>query len=331
VRDFVDSRVVGGVQQIKTHIDFHTFGELVLWPYGYTFNDIPEDMPVDDHATFVALGQAMAASNGYTPQQSSDLYITDGSIDDWLYGIHRIFSYAFEMYPVSSAQAVNFYPPDEVIATETARNREAILTLIERADCPWAIIGKQAQYCGANAGALFADNFDGAGTGWSVNPAGTDTATRGLWALADPKPTTASGPKQLGNAQSGKRALVTGPMAGGSGAHDVDGGVTTALSAPINLPAGAPAITLSFYGYLAHGSNSSSDDFLRVKVIGTTTATVFEELGAANDDDAAWQRFNVSLQAFAGQTVRLEIQCADQAGESLVECGVDTLSVKAAP
>ena len=30
------SRVVGGVQQIKAHIDFHTYSELVLWPYGYT-------------------------------------------------------------------------------------------------------------------------------------------------------------------------------------------------------------------------------------------------------------------------------------------------------
>ena len=36
VRDFVNSRVVGGVQQIKTRIDFHTYSELVLWPYGYT-------------------------------------------------------------------------------------------------------------------------------------------------------------------------------------------------------------------------------------------------------------------------------------------------------
>src|SRR4051812_558102 len=35
VRDFINSRVVG-TQQIKAHIDFHTYSELVLWPYGYT-------------------------------------------------------------------------------------------------------------------------------------------------------------------------------------------------------------------------------------------------------------------------------------------------------
>ncbi len=151
IRDFVDSRVVGGLQQIKTNIDFHTYGELVLWPYGYTYTDVPSDMTVDDHDTFVTMGQAMAATNGYTPQQSSDLYITDGTIDDWMYGVHRIFSFTFEMYPVSSSPG--FYPPDEVIPAETARNREAILYLIENAGCPYAVIGKQAQYCETPPGA----------------------------------------------------------------------------------------------------------------------------------------------------------------------------------
>ena len=36
MRDFVRSRVVDGRQRIRTHITFHTAGELVLWPYGYT-------------------------------------------------------------------------------------------------------------------------------------------------------------------------------------------------------------------------------------------------------------------------------------------------------
>ena len=36
VADFVNSRVVGGQQQIRTHISFHANGELILCPYGYT-------------------------------------------------------------------------------------------------------------------------------------------------------------------------------------------------------------------------------------------------------------------------------------------------------
>jgi carboxypeptidase T len=146
VRDLVNSRVIGGTQQIKAQIDFHTYAELIMWPYGYTLTDVPADMTQDDHDTFVTMGQAMAATNGYTPQQGSDLYITDGSIRDWLYGVHRIFSFTFEMYPVTSGQG-GFYPPDEVIPAQTTRNRAAVLYLLEHSDCVYTVIGKQGQYC----------------------------------------------------------------------------------------------------------------------------------------------------------------------------------------
>jgi hypothetical protein len=152
VRDFVASRVIDDVQQITAHIDFHTYGELVMWPYGYTPTDVPVDMTQDDHDVFVEIGEAMAATNDYTPQQLHDLYVTDGTITDWLYGAHRIFSYTFEMYPVTSGQG-GFYPPDEVIPAETGRNREAVLILLEEAGCPYAVIGKAAAYCEAAPGA----------------------------------------------------------------------------------------------------------------------------------------------------------------------------------
>lgn len=146
VADFVRSRVVGGVQQIKAGIDFHTYSELVLWPFGYTYSDTTTGMTADDYAAFRTVGQKMAASNGYTAQQSSDLYITDGSIDDYLWGTHKIFGYTYEMYPRSSSSG-GFYPPDEVIERETSRNRDAVLQLLENADCMYRSIGKAAQYC----------------------------------------------------------------------------------------------------------------------------------------------------------------------------------------
>ncbi|WP_329271563.1 M14 family metallopeptidase [Streptomyces sp. NBC_01451] len=146
VADFVRSRVVGGVQQIKTGIDFHTYSELVLWPFGYTTANTTTGMTQDDRDAFATVGGKMAASNGYTPEQSSDLYITDGSIDDYLWGSQKIFAYTFEMYPTSSSGG-GFYPPDEVIDRETARNRDAVLQLLENSDCMYRSIGKQTQYC----------------------------------------------------------------------------------------------------------------------------------------------------------------------------------------
>ncbi|MFI9205379.1 M14 family metallopeptidase [Streptomyces sp. NPDC053048] len=145
VADFVRSRIVGGKQRITAAIDFHTYSELVLWPFGWTYDDTAPGMTRDERDAFAAVGKSMAASNGYTPEQSSDLYITDGTIDDWLWGDQKIFGYTFEMYPSSGNGG--FYPPDEVIDRETARNRDAVLQLLENADCMYRSIGKEAQYC----------------------------------------------------------------------------------------------------------------------------------------------------------------------------------------
>ncbi|TJZ45357.1 zinc carboxypeptidase [Streptomyces piniterrae] len=146
VSDFVRGRNVGGKQQITAAIDFHTYSELVLWPFGWTDADTGEGMTQDDHDAFAAVGKGMAKSNGYTPEQSSDLYITDGSIDDWLWGDQKIFAYTFEMYP-SSAGDGGFYPRDSVIPKETSRNRDAVLQLLENSDCMYRSIGKEDQYC----------------------------------------------------------------------------------------------------------------------------------------------------------------------------------------
>ena len=321
VRDFVNSRVVGGAQQIKAHIDFHTYSELVLWPYGYTTANTAPGLTADDEAMLSTLGRQMAATNGYTPEQASDLYIADGTIDDWAWGAHHIPSYTFEMYPRSSNPG--FYPPDEVISREVTRNREAVLILEEAADCVYRVIGKQAQYC---AGAptpttLFFDDFE-ANRGWTTST--TDTATLGRWERGDPAATTSSGTKQLGTTASGTNDLVTGAAAGsGPGDFDVDGGTTTITSPAITLTGGTH-YNLSLSWYLAHGSNASSADFFRVQVNGQT---LLQRLGAAANLNGAWTTSTVSLDAFAGQTIRIVISAADASTASLVEAGVDDVRV----
>jgi carboxypeptidase T len=140
LRDWVNSRVIGGVQQITAHIDFHSFSELVLWPYGFTTDDTGPGLTAADAAAFRRLGEAMAATNGYTAQQSSDLYITDGTVGDWMWAQHHIWSYTFEMYPTSQAQG-GFYPPETEIKREVTRNDAAVDLLLGYADCVPRIIG----------------------------------------------------------------------------------------------------------------------------------------------------------------------------------------------
>src|SRR5262249_19627596 len=175
--------------------------------------------------------------------------------------------------------------------------------------------------------AVFEDDFE-TNKGWTTNPNGTDTATTGRWERGNPEPTDSDGPKQLGDTVSGVNDLVTGRLAGASaGENDIDGGVTSIRSPSITLPSGGN-LTLSFPFYLAHRNNSPSAVFLRVRIVsGSTTTTVFERLGAATDVDAVWTPASVSLNAFAGQTIRILIEAADAAGASLVEAGIDDVRI----
>jgi len=176
-------------------------------------------------------------------------------------------------------------------------------------------------------GVVFSDDFE-SDKGWVVDPSGSDTATTGTWERANPEGTEYSGVSyQLNTTASGSYDLVTGPLAGSSvGSYDIDGGDTTIRSPNIALP-GSGEITLSFKYYLAHYNNATSDDYLRVKVVGSTTSTVFEEVGSGDYDEAAWANFNCSLNAFAGQTVYLLVEAADGGGGSLIEAAIDDVSI----
>ena len=316
VRDFLASRVVGGRQQIRVAVSFHEAGRLVMWPYGYTLTDIPSDMTHADHGALAFIGKTMAGTNGYRPQQASDLYITSGTTRDFMYGAYRIFSYTFEL-------SVTDYPDDSKIASETGRNRSAVLYLADRASCPLAVLGEKVRIarCGA-----FDDDLEVA-RGWTSNPDGTDTATTGRFARTNPESTSSSGAKQLGTVPSGSRAWVTGGPAGSSAnVNDLDGR-TTVRSAPITLsPAAGQRL---FFRYVfAHGSNASSADRLVASIEGSGGRTaVITVTGKAADVDGVWRSISAPLDAWAGQTVRIHLQAVDGASNSLVEVEVDDVRI----
>ena len=317
VRDFLTSRVVDGRQQIRTHITFHEAGRLVMWPYGYTYTNVPADMTSQDYRALVNIGRTMAASNGYRPQQASDLYITSGTTRDYAYGAYRIFSFTFEL-------SNRDYMDDSLIASETGRNKNAVLYLAERASCPYAGLG--ASYVTWRCGA-FDDDFE-VGRGWIVNPDGTDTATSGAFSRGDPAPTTSNGPKQLGSVPSGVRAITTGRAAGASAnANDLDG-TTTVRSAPIRMP-NTTGQQLFFRYVFAHGSNASSADRLvaSIETSDGTRTPVFTKAGAATDVDGAWRNIYLPADTWKGQTIRIVFAAVDGAANSLVEVQIEDVRI----
>ena len=140
MRDFVNSRVVGGVQQIKAHIDWHTYSELILWPYGYTTANTAPGLTADDRNAHAKLGRQMAATNGYTPEQASDLYIADGTINDWMWG--DVQDLQLHVRDVPDRLEPGLLSARRGDRPQTTRNRAAFLMLLEEAaDCVYEVIG----------------------------------------------------------------------------------------------------------------------------------------------------------------------------------------------
>jgi carboxypeptidase T len=310
---FEASRVINGKQQIRASIGFHSAAHEVLWPYSYTKTNVPPDMSADDHAAFVALGDRVAAINGYKPQQGSDLYPVYGDQDDWAYHTYRIFGYTIEM----TKGAVNrYYPSQAELNADIAANVPAVLTFLEFADCPYRAAGLSS-----DCGPMY-DDFE-TDRGWQVNPNGTDTATSGAWQRAAPSKTqTASGIKQRGTPVSGIADMVTG-------ADDVDGGITSVRSPSFTLGgAGSTGWTLDFHYTFAHNAKSTAADYLRVSINGMP---VFTQAGSATNVNAVWKEATINLDAYAGQAVRVLIEAADGGHDSLVEAAVDDVRVYQQP
>jgi carboxypeptidase T len=123
-------------KNIKTAISYHSYGNLILYPYGYTYDDVPADMNAIDHQAFVAIANEMQRTTGYHAQQGSDLYITDGDFNDWMYGAERRYAFTIEL------GGGGFYPGDEIIPGETQRNHAAAIYVAKIANCPTKVVGK---------------------------------------------------------------------------------------------------------------------------------------------------------------------------------------------
>jgi hypothetical protein len=139
IRELISGR------QVTTLITNHTFSNLVLRPNGAAPDLVPssEGIPLGDpfdEPALKALGDEMAAQNGYTSQHAWELYDTTGSTEDWSYNATGGFGYTFEIGPDE------FHPPFPEVVDEYLGagqyagrgNREAYLIALENAVDPAA-------------------------------------------------------------------------------------------------------------------------------------------------------------------------------------------------
>ena len=72
-------------------MDIHSYGELVIWPWGFTNTAAPNGSALQ------TLGRKFSFFNDYEPDQAINLYPTDGTTDDFAYGDLGLAAYTFEI------------------------------------------------------------------------------------------------------------------------------------------------------------------------------------------------------------------------------------------
>jgi carboxypeptidase T len=103
-------------ERIALHVDFHSYGQLLLYPWDYSAR------PTKDHARYGAVGDAMASAmfaphqQRYRLMQGVELYPSAGTISDWAYGDVDALSYTIELRP-KMGRGGFVLPPDQIRPT----------------------------------------------------------------------------------------------------------------------------------------------------------------------------------------------------------------------
>eukprot|EP00834_Sanchytrium_tribonematis_P001731 NODE_44_length_33449_cov_1.575742.p31 type:complete len:149 gc:universal NODE_44_length_33449_cov_1.575742:26478-26032(-) len=102
-------------------IDFHSYSQLILRPYGFSKADSPNE------ADFKVVSQKMSdvmkksSSKYYTPEKSIDLYVTTGTASDYFYiarpGQEWVFALTIELRPNGPFNGGFVLSPKEIIPT----------------------------------------------------------------------------------------------------------------------------------------------------------------------------------------------------------------------
>ncbi|MDG6225029.1 MAG: M14 family metallopeptidase [Candidatus Thermoplasmatota archaeon] len=115
---------LGDTREFPVLITYHSYSELVLWPWGWT------DEPAPDAPLMSQLGGRLADLNGYMPMQGYDLYMTTGEMTDWFYAMYGTLGYTFEV-------GRTFRPAEDLIIEECRKNLEATLFLCRAGSNPY--------------------------------------------------------------------------------------------------------------------------------------------------------------------------------------------------
>jgi carboxypeptidase T len=126
VRDLVARQLFGGV------LTYHSYSQLILYPWGYTSGAIPDETDLTEVRNLAEdMERLIQGVHGrtYTAQQASQLYPTAGDTVDWTYGEYDVASFTIELRPASALEG-GFILPASQIEPCWQENRPAALEFV---------------------------------------------------------------------------------------------------------------------------------------------------------------------------------------------------------
>jgi carboxypeptidase T len=110
-------------------VSFHSYGQNILFPWGYTLESSPSDDELGTVAAAMADLMAEFQGTSYTHGQASRLlYLTNGDTADWAYGVRGAPSYTVELPPVDIDHG-GFFNDEAAIEAIFRENLPAMLYL----------------------------------------------------------------------------------------------------------------------------------------------------------------------------------------------------------
>lgn len=101
-------------------LDFHSFGQMVLRPVGYTRQPTKHDEFLRFASNRIVQAMKMGGGKVYLPQRSSELYLNSGTAIDWFHAKGTRYSMAIELPPSGATNNVMqgfMLPPNEILPT----------------------------------------------------------------------------------------------------------------------------------------------------------------------------------------------------------------------
>lgn len=120
-------------QTINAHLTYHSYGEYVIWSYGWTSAGTPDSLLIQSTGTYMAGLMQRLGGGTYTPISGYGFYPTSGVTDEWVYGYnHFVKGISCLAYTIEVGTA--YYQPQSDLDNICRENFKAAKYLAHFAD-----------------------------------------------------------------------------------------------------------------------------------------------------------------------------------------------------